>query len=338
MTVPSHPRLLCKGAYHARGGGGGYNVAHAHNHTHHKESTADPLQKVFNLKQKIQASAHFSSGRPYVIFVIYQSHHLKETNVEAVLRRPLPLTMPSRGPPSPSDCPQAGHTTLTTPTWLPLPNTPDAFAAGPNTGPNAPQASVWFHGRLRTHPKWGRIHSTQFPGGSCLSRSITTPTCRPQKVRCGPATVLQPRLPSHGLHCLLSSLRVPTLPGGGGGKGGHPGAVLNPDTPETFWPLEGRRRKNHDPTIVSRMAKTAKNTPVLAGIPLAPPRRRCLGTITTKRHFPRPLFTHPTRTRAVSLASRGQVGHHTLVCAQPYSCQSHSGITTLVDLVGLLMQ
>ena len=30
----------------------------------------------------------------------------------------------------------------------------------------------------------------------------------PTKVRCGPATSLQPRLPSHGLHRLLSSLRV----------------------------------------------------------------------------------------------------------------------------------
>ena len=29
-----------------------------------------------------------------------------------------------------------------------------------------------------------------------------------QKVGCGPTTVLQPRLPLHGLHCLLSSLRV----------------------------------------------------------------------------------------------------------------------------------
>ena len=29
-----------------------------------------------------------------------------------------------------------------------------------------------------------------------------------QKVRYGPATVLQPRLPSHGLHSLLSSVRV----------------------------------------------------------------------------------------------------------------------------------
>ena len=27
----------------------------------------------------------------------------------------------------------------------------------------------------------------------------------PQKVRCGSATVLQPRLPSHGLHCNLGS-------------------------------------------------------------------------------------------------------------------------------------
>ena len=27
-----------------------------------------------------------------------------------------------------------------------------------------------------------------------------------QKVRCGPATQLQPRLPSHGLHCLFSSI------------------------------------------------------------------------------------------------------------------------------------
>ena len=30
----------------------------------------------------------------------------------------------------------------------------------------------------------------------------------PQKVRCGPATVLQPRLPSHGLHRQRSTLRV----------------------------------------------------------------------------------------------------------------------------------
>jgi hypothetical protein len=30
----------------------------------------------------------------------------------------------------------------------------------------------------------------------------------PQKVRCGPATVLQPRLPSHGLHRFLNSLRL----------------------------------------------------------------------------------------------------------------------------------
>ena len=29
-----------------------------------------------------------------------------------------------------------------------------------------------------------------------------------QKVRCGPATVLQLRPPSHGLHCLLRSIRV----------------------------------------------------------------------------------------------------------------------------------
>ena len=29
-----------------------------------------------------------------------------------------------------------------------------------------------------------------------------------QKVRCGPATVLQPRLPYHGLHHLLNSIRV----------------------------------------------------------------------------------------------------------------------------------
>ena len=29
-----------------------------------------------------------------------------------------------------------------------------------------------------------------------------------KKVRCGPATVLEARLPSHGLHCLLSSTRV----------------------------------------------------------------------------------------------------------------------------------
>ena len=30
----------------------------------------------------------------------------------------------------------------------------------------------------------------------------------PPKVRCGPATLLQPRPPSHGLHRLLSSMRV----------------------------------------------------------------------------------------------------------------------------------
>ena len=42
------------------------------------------------------------------------------------------------------------------------------------------------------------------------------------KVKCGPATKLQPRLP-HGLHCQLSSNSVPTQ-GGGGGQGLHLGA------------------------------------------------------------------------------------------------------------------
>ena len=34
------------------------------------------------------------------------------------------------------------------------------------------------------------------------------PFRRPQKVRCGPATLLQPRLPSHGLRRHLSSIHV----------------------------------------------------------------------------------------------------------------------------------
>ena len=58
----------------------------------------------------------------------------------------------------------------------------------------------------------------------------------PQKVRYGPATGLQPRLPSHGLHFLLRSIRVlaiecPIVPlvlrrnlprRGGGGRPPHP--------------------------------------------------------------------------------------------------------------------
>ena len=58
------------------------------------------------------------------------------------------------------------------------------------------------------------------PRASCLPSSSTCaievraqwPPVRasggPQKVKCGPAPMLQPRLPSHGLHCLLSSLSV----------------------------------------------------------------------------------------------------------------------------------
>ena len=43
-------------------------------------------------------------------------------------------------------------------------------------------------------------------GGDCNGWEVSG---GPQKVRCGPATVLQPRLPSpsDGLHCLLSCLR-----------------------------------------------------------------------------------------------------------------------------------
>ena len=52
-------------------------------------------------------------------------------------------------------------------------------------------------------------HSIQTPGGNPLPSKV----CGPTKVRCGPATVHQPRLPSHGLHCLLSSLcvRLPAI-------------------------------------------------------------------------------------------------------------------------------
>ena len=61
--------------------------------------------------------------------------------------------------------------------------------------------------------QWG-VGGGGLPGAS--SGSSMSPSCvslhhpsGPPKVRCGPATVLQPRLPSHGLHRLLSSIRVP---------------------------------------------------------------------------------------------------------------------------------
>ena len=40
------------------------------------------------------------------------------------------------------------------------------------------------------------------------TKIFSTPPPWPQKVRCGPATMLQPRLPSQGLHSHLRSLRV----------------------------------------------------------------------------------------------------------------------------------
>ena len=72
------------------------------------------------------------------------------------------------------------------------------------------------------------------------------------KVRCGPATKLQPRLPSHGPHCQPRSIRVTVLfvllgqfhpvlpltplnrdPGGGGGGGGGLASPTRPTHPPT---------------------------------------------------------------------------------------------------------
>ena len=47
-----------------------------------------------------------------------------------------------------------------------------------------------------------------FPIPRDVLQGLTTIGGTPPKVRCGPATVLQPRLPSHGLHRHLSTLRV----------------------------------------------------------------------------------------------------------------------------------
>jgi hypothetical protein len=72
-----------------------------------------------------------------------------------------------------------------------------------------------------------------------LSSSFSEGKGGPPKVRCGPTTLLQPRLPSHGLHCLFSSSQGRGINDQSQGRGGglHPlwSCVENPCTGGTKW-------------------------------------------------------------------------------------------------------
>ena len=62
---------------------------------------------------------------------------------------------------------------------------------------------------LTTAPSWLLYQQTVDPAFFALGLWHNNTPQRPQKVRCGWATVLQPHLPSHGLHRPFSSQHVP---------------------------------------------------------------------------------------------------------------------------------